>query len=65
MNVSELGGRLGDACCLFAAMNVNELAGKLGDACYGFLSLNFLWGLFCVILLWRRVLALRFNNEGL
>ena len=44
-------------------MNVNELAAKLGDACYGFLALNFLWGLFCVILLWRRVLALRFSSE--
>jgi biopolymer transport protein ExbB len=44
-------------------MNVNELAAKLGDACYGFLALNFLWGLFCVILLWRRVLALRFASE--
>lgn len=48
---------------MFAAMNVNDLAGKLGDACYGFLTLNFLWGLFCVILLWRRVLALRFTSE--
>ena len=44
-------------------MSVNDLASRLGDACYGFLALNFLWGLFCVILLWRRVLALRFSNE--
>jgi biopolymer transport protein ExbB len=44
-------------------MDVNKLAGMLGNACYGFLTLNFLWGLFCVILLWRRVLALRFSSE--
>jgi biopolymer transport protein ExbB len=43
--------------------NINELAAQLGNACYLFLALNFLWGLFCVILLWRRVLALRFSDE--
>ncbi len=46
-------------------MNMNELADKLGNSCYGFLALNFLWGLFCVILLWRRVLAMRFSSEQL
>jgi biopolymer transport protein ExbB len=44
-------------------MNVNQLAGSLGNVCYGFLALNFLWGLFCVILLWRRLRILRFSNE--
>jgi len=44
-------------------MNVNYLAGQLGFCTYGFLTLNFLWGLFCVILLWRRVSALRFASE--
>ena len=44
-------------------MNVNYLAGQLGFCTYGFLTLNFLWGLFCVILLWRRVGALRFASE--
>jgi biopolymer transport protein ExbB/TolQ len=44
-------------------MNVNYLAGLLGEACYGFLTINFLWGLFCVILLWRRIAALRFSSE--
>jgi biopolymer transport protein ExbB/TolQ len=44
-------------------MNVNYLAGLLGYACYGFLAINFLWGLFCVILLWRRIGALRFGSE--
>jgi biopolymer transport protein ExbB len=46
-------------------MNTNQLAAFLGDCCYGFLSLNFLWGLFCVILLWKRVLVLRFKSEQL
>ncbi len=45
--------------------NTNALASFLGDCCYGFLSMNFLWGLFCVILLWRRVMTLRFTNEQL
>jgi biopolymer transport protein ExbB len=48
---------------LFFAMSVNNLAGQMGDACYLFLTLNFLWGLYCVILLWRRVLRLRFPDE--
>lgn len=43
--------------------DVNSLAAHLGDACYGFLTINFLWGLFCVILLWRRVMQLRFRDE--
>jgi biopolymer transport protein ExbB len=48
---------------LFSTLDVNYLAGVLGNCCYGFLLLNFLWGLFCVILLWRRVLSLRFIDE--
>jgi biopolymer transport protein ExbB len=43
--------------------DVNHLAAQMGDACYGFLAANFLWGLFCVILLWRRLRILRFPNE--
>ncbi len=44
-------------------MNVNKLAGMLGDATYGFLALNLLWGLFCAILVWRRLSEVRFRNE--
>ena len=44
-------------------MNVNWLADQLAYSCYGFLALNFLWGLYCVILLWRRIIRLRFNTE--
>lgn len=43
-------------------MNVNELAKFLGDCCYGFLALNFLWGLYCVILIWRRLGEFRFRT---
>ncbi len=43
--------------------NVNILAGHLGDATYGFLALNLLFGLFCAILVWRRLGELRFRNE--
>lgn len=44
-------------------MNVNYLAQCMGDACYGFLTLNFLWGLYCVVLLWRRIVSLRFARQ--
>ena len=43
-------------------MNVNDLAAKLGDACYGFLALNFLFGLYAVIVTWRRIRQLSFRN---
>src|SRR5437660_311896 len=43
-------------------MNINELAKHLGDACYGFLAVNFLFGMFQVIVIWRRVRQLRFRN---
>src|ERR1700733_3684050 len=39
------------------------LAKYLGDACYGFLALNFFWGLFCVIMAFRRVWQLSFSNR--
>jgi biopolymer transport protein ExbB len=44
-------------------MNVNDLAQRLGDACYGFLALNFFWGLFCVIMAFRRVWQLGFSSR--
>ncbi|MEN6449182.1 MAG: MotA/TolQ/ExbB proton channel family protein [Thermoguttaceae bacterium] len=46
-------------------MNTNALADFLGNSAYVFLTLNFLWGLFCVIMLWRRVMTLRFTNDQL
>lgn len=44
-------------------MSVNEMSQWLEDACYGFLAINFLWGVFCTILVWRRIGQLRFRNE--
>jgi biopolymer transport protein ExbB/TolQ len=44
-------------------MSVNDLAKSLGDACYGFLALNFSWGLFCVIMAFRRVWQLNFSSR--
>ena len=43
-------------------MNINQMASMLGDACYVFLALNGLWGLYCFILLWRRLGQLCFRN---
>jgi len=44
-------------------MNVNDLAQRLGDACYGFLTINFFWGLFHVIMAFRRLSRLAFRNQ--
>ena len=44
-------------------MNVNSLAKLLGDSTYGFLAINLLFGLFCAIIVWRRLRKLRFRNE--
>ncbi len=42
---------------------INQLAARLGDACYGFLAVNFLFGVFQVIVIWRRVSQLRFRRQ--
>ena len=44
-------------------MNVNDLAQQLALVCYGLLALNFLFGLYCVILIWRRLFQLRFRTR--
>lgn len=45
-------------------MQVLELVKWLADACYGLLALNFLWGLYCVILATRRLKQLRFRSPA-
>lgn len=45
-------------------MDVLELVKLLADACYGLLALNFLWGLYCVILAWKRLGQLRFRSAA-
>lgn len=44
-------------------MNVNQLAEKLADGCFILLAINFLWGLYCVLVLWRHVANLKFKRE--
>jgi biopolymer transport protein ExbB len=44
-------------------MSINDLAAKFGDACYLFLGLNFLWGLYNVIMGFRRVKELSFGDH--
>jgi biopolymer transport protein ExbB/TolQ len=48
---------------LFAATTINDLAKSLGDACFGFLGLNFVWGLYNVIMGFRRVRELNFGGH--
>ncbi len=43
--------------------DVNALAKWAGDACYIFLTLNFLWGLYNIIMGFRRVKELSFANH--
>ncbi len=43
-------------------MNINILAKYLGDSCYGLLAINFFWGLYNVIMGFRRVKQLNFKN---
>jgi biopolymer transport protein ExbB/TolQ len=43
--------------------DVNELAKMLGDACYGFLALNFVWGLYNIVMGFRRVKELSFDSH--
>lgn len=45
-------------------MNVNNLAQYLGDACYVFLAANFMWGLYNIILAYRRVGQLDFRSPA-
>ena len=44
-------------------MDVNDLAKNLGDACYGFLAINFFWGLYHVIMGYRRVKRFSFKSK--
>jgi biopolymer transport protein ExbB/TolQ len=44
-------------------MDVNDLAKMMGDACYGFLAINFVWGLYNIIMGFRRVKELNFSSH--
>ncbi|MCI0358662.1 MAG: MotA/TolQ/ExbB proton channel family protein [Planctomycetaceae bacterium] len=44
-------------------MDVNDLAKMMGDACYGFLAINFFWGLYHVVMGFRRVKRFSFKSK--
>lgn len=44
-------------------MAVNDLAKMLGDACYVFLTINFFWGLYNIVMGFRRVKELNFSSH--
>jgi len=44
-------------------MDANYLAARLGDACYVFLAINFFWGLYHVVLCFRRLRQLSLGNH--
>jgi biopolymer transport protein ExbB len=44
-------------------MSTIQLAQQLGNACYVFLAINFFWGLYCVIMGWRRLAQLSFGSQ--
>jgi len=45
-------------------MNYQEIVTLVGNLCYGALAIVGLYGVFCVILIWRRIKAIRFRSEG-
>lgn len=44
-------------------MDTNRLAQILGDSCYFFLAANLLWGLYCSILVWRKLKQYSIRRE--
>jgi biopolymer transport protein ExbB len=44
-------------------MNMNDLAKMLADGCYILLALNFIWGLYNIIMGYRRVKELNFRDH--
>ena len=45
-------------------MNITQMAGEFDWTCYVFLTINALWGLYCTIVVMRRLFQLRFRNEA-
>ena len=44
-------------------MGINDLAKYAGDACYLFLAINFFWGLYNIVIGYRRVKELNFDSH--
>jgi biopolymer transport protein ExbB/TolQ len=49
---------------LLFAMDTVYLAKLAGDSAYGWLTLNGLWGVYCAIVIWRRLNQFRFRDEA-
>lgn len=45
-------------------MTILQMVQFLADACYGLLAMNFFWGLYCVIVCWRRLRQLQFRSAA-
>jgi biopolymer transport protein ExbB len=45
-------------------MDISVISQKTGDATYAALAACALWGAFCVVVVWRRLLQLRFRDEA-
>jgi biopolymer transport protein ExbB len=45
-------------------MSFIDLVQQAGNACYGFLALNFFWGLYCVIIAYRRLWQISFGSRN-
>lgn len=43
--------------------NLSSVSQFAGDLCYLFLAAVALWGLYCVVVVWRRINQLRFRND--
>src|SRR6188508_1068053 len=43
-------------------MTVTQFIGSMDDTAYFFLTVNFLWGMYCIISVWRRIRSLRFKS---
>ena len=65
-NTVDLAQFLADGCLLFAAEGKNDfslrVAKMMADGCYVLLALNFLWGLYFVIMSFMRVRKLGFRS---
>lgn len=44
--------------------NLSSVSQFAGDLCYLFLAAVALWGLYCVVVVWRRINQLRFRNDA-
>ena len=44
--------------------SLTQIYAAAGDACYGGLALVALWGVYCIVVVWRRIAQIRFRNDA-